>query len=266
MHLKKILLIMIILLAFLGIIYSASHFFTWNQENAQIKEELQEIESIVNVKEIPVNLEDEQTVNPPSESTSDYWEYINLPLIEVDFTNLSLKNSDTVAFLKVNGTNINYPVVQTNDNDFYLTHSFNKDKNNGGWVFMDYRNSLDKLDDNTIIYAHGRNNQTMFGSLKNIFQNSWYENTQNYVVYLATSTKTMLWQVFSVYQIPTENYYLTSNFATKDDYQKFIDVITARSKYDFKANVDVNDKILTLSTCYDNTKKIVLHAKLIKQK
>ena len=64
-------------------------------------------------------------------------------------------------------TNINYPVVQTNDNEYYLGRAFDKSKNDAGWVFMDYRNDVNNLSDNTIIYGHGRLDKTVFGSLKN---------------------------------------------------------------------------------------------------
>ena len=104
----------------------------------------------------------------------------------------------------------------------------------------------------------------MFGSLKNVFKSDWYNKTDNYVVYLSTPKKNMLWQIFSVYKIKTETYYLTSSFASDESYQKFINTIKERSKYNFNTNVTTNDRILTLSTCYNSSEKVVLHAKLIK--
>ena len=62
-------------------------------------------------------------------------------LIDVDFTELKQTNSDVIGWIQVNGTNINYPFVQTNDNSYYLTHAFNKSYNDAGWVFLDYRNN-----------------------------------------------------------------------------------------------------------------------------
>lgn len=105
----------------------------------------------------------------------------------------------------------------------------------------------------------------MFGSLKNVFKSNWYQNTKNYIVHISTPTQNTLWQVFSVYHIPTETYYLTSNFGSKESHQKFIDTIIKRSRYNFNTEVNCDDKILTLSTCYNNNEKVVLHAKLIKQ-
>jgi len=76
----------------------------------------------------------------------------------------------------------------------------------------------------------------------------------------------MVWEVFSVYKIPTETYYLTSSFGTKESHQEFINTVKNRSLYDFAVDVSIDDKILTLSTCYNNAEKVVLHAKLIERR
>lgn len=255
--------ILFITISGIFITLSTVKILSWNKDNQETGKQLNKINKEIEIKEEEeVNTE---MINAPDEKDSDYWKYIELPLISVDFDELKKENEDTVAFLKVNGTNINYPVVQTTDNDYYLYHSFDKSKNDAGWVFMDYRNSVEVLEDNTIIYAHGRYDTTMFGSLKNVFKNNWYENTDNHVLYLSTKTENTLWQVFSVYKIKTETYYLTSSFGSENSHQKFIDTLLKRSKYNFNASVDTQDKILTLSTCYNQNEKVVLHAKLIKR-
>lgn len=243
--------------------YSGFQIWKWNLDNKKTSKQEKEIKDVVKVEEVPASDED-TLVNSPQDKNNDYWNYIKLPLINVNFDELLAKNSDTVAFLKVNGTNINYPVVQSNDNSYYLTHSYDKSKNDAGWVFLDYRNDINNLSQNTIIYAHGRWDTTMFGSLKNVFKNDWYNKTDNYVVHLSTPSYNSLWQVFSVYSIPTETYYLTSNFGTTESFQSLLNTIEGRSKWNFNAEVNTNDKILTLSTCYNDKEKVVLHAKLIK--
>lgn len=87
------------------------------------------------------------------------------------------------------------------NNSYYLNHSFDQSNNNAGWVFLDYHNHLNNLDNNTILYAHGRLDTTMFGSLKNLLKSSWYDNPDNYLIKLSTPTSNSLWQVFSVYHI-----------------------------------------------------------------
>lgn len=269
LKLRKGVGLILLFICFGVFIFSVSKIYIWHQENKEVDKQMTEIEQIIEIEEVKEGDEEVkiEQVNPPKQEdkNNDYWNYIKLPLISVNFKELKKKNSDTVAYLKVNGTNINYPVVQTSDNKYYLTHSFDKSTNSAGWVFMDYRNDASNLQDNTIIYAHGRVNTTMFGSLKNVFKNNWYQNTDNYIVNLSTPEENTLWQVISVYQIATTTDYLTSSFGTEESKQKFIDMILERSKYDFKTDVNTDDKILTLSTCANKDEKVVLHAKLIKK-
>ncbi len=260
--------LVIILICICGLGLGIFNILKWNSDNKELDKQIEEFEKMNIIEEIPGDDDHAEAINPPKEGTteeSDYYKYLKLPLISVDFSELLTKNSDTVGWLHVNGTNINYPIVQTSDNDYYLTHAFNKTSNGAGWIFLDYRNDINNLQDNTIVYGHGRTNITMFGSLKNIFKSSWYEDTENYVVNLSTPEYNTLWQVVSIYSIPTETYYLTSSFGSTESKQKFLDTIVGRSIYNFNASVNTNDKILTLSTCLNDNEKVVLHAKLIKQ-
>lgn len=237
----------------------------WNNDNKDTNEQLKEINDIVEIKEIDDNDNTINTteVNPPNNNTSDYWYYINMPLIDVDFSNLLNKNNDIIAWINLPGTNINYPVVQTNDNNYYLNHSLKKEYTDAGWIFMDYRN--DNLNDkNTIIYGHSRINKTMFGSLRNVITKDWYNDKNNHIVRISTPSNNYLYHVFSTYKIETENYYLTTDFNSNIEYKEFLDTITNRSIFKFSDIPDENDKIITLSTCSNNNYKIVLHAKLIK--
>lgn len=184
----------------------------------------------------------------------------------IDFEKLKNINADTKGWLKVPGTSINYPFVQSKNNEYYLTHSFDKSHNQSGWVFMDYRNNIDKLDQNTIIYAHARIDGTMFGSMKNALSHDWYSKADNYIIRVYAEKKETKWKVFSVYRIKTTDDYLQTSFNKAGEFQSFLDLITGRSIYNFKTPPDKNDKILTLSTCYNEAEKVVLHAKLTSAK
>ena len=135
---------------------------------------------------------------------------------------------------------------------------------------MDYRNNLnsinkiENLDNNTILYAHARLDNVMFGSLKNILKNDWYNNKNNHIIKLSTSKYSTLWQVFSIYHLKTTNDYIRVYFKSNDDFQQFLDKIQKRSYYEFNSPVKSSDKILTLSTCYHDDERMVMHAKLIK--
>ena len=188
---------------------------------------------------------------------------IEIPLQDV--AKLKDDNEDVVGFLQVLNTNINYPFVQTTNNSYYLTHDLYRNSNGGGWVFLDYRNQDNFDNKNSIIYAHGRENHTMFGTLKNVLDESWYQNEENYVVKLATQTQSYVYQVFSVYRIENTNDYIQTEFQSDSEYLRFLTKLQERSIADFQTTVSASDKILTLSTCYNDYEKVVLHAKLIKQ-
>ena len=85
-----------------------------------------------------------------------------------------------------------------------------------------------------------------------------------YVIRISNENKNTLWQIFSVYHIPTTNDYIMVDF-TDEEFNTFIDTIIKRSFHNFETTVNENDKILTLSTCYSSSEKLVVHAKLIKK-
>lgn len=188
----------------------------------------------------------------------------NVEKYNIDFEGLKQTNSDTIAWMKVNGTDIEYPVVKTTNNDFYMIHSFDKSYNSAGWVFMDYKDRFDGTDNNMVIYAHNRRDGSMFGTLKNILTEEWQNSEENFIIPFITENEKAEYQVFSIYRIENEDYYITTNFGTDNEFKKFIDTIKLRSIKDFNVDVSIEDNILTLSTCADNNKyRVVLHAKKI---
>ena len=187
-------------------------------------------------------------------------------LIDTNINSLKQKNSDTVAYLKVNGTTIEYPVVQTNDNEYYLKRSFDKSPSQAGWIFLDYRNDINKLNKNNIIYGHNMLNQTMFSPLTKMLNKDFFNNDNNTYINLTTQNKSNIWKIFSVYVTNPNTYYISTDFSSNDEYMKFLNNITSKSIYNFNETINTTDKILTLSTCTNlNTKRLVVHAKLIYQ-
>lgn len=263
---KNLIALIIFLIAFVFLIKSGVDLINYFIDTNKTNDEIKEIEDVAEIKEVP-DSEETEIIEQPEEipESNPYWDYIKMNLISVNFDELLKLNNETKGWIQVNGTNINYPFVQTDNNDYYLTHSYNKNYNQAGWVFMDYRNDTENLDRNTILYAHGMNNKTMFGSLRNILSSSWYNNTNNHIIKLSTPTENTLWQVFSVYHIETTNDYIQTEFATDKEYQNFLNMLKGRSAVEFDTTVNATDKILTLSTCYNKTDKVVMHAKLIKR-
>lgn len=183
---------------------------------------------------------------------------------DIDFSAIKENNKDTVAFLKVNGTNIETIVVKGKDNEYYLNHNFEKKSNKGGWIFADYKNKIDGTDKNLVIYGHNMKDGSMFGTLKNILKEEWYNNEENYKINFITQKEEQQYEVFSVYQIKNEDYYIKTNFA-KNEFQKFVETLKSRSIKDFNVEITAQDNILTLSTCAnDNKYRVVLHAKRVK--
>ena len=224
------------------LVYSSINIFKWYNNNKENKQIINEIAESV-------------TIN---EDTNEEKKY------KINFEELKQKNSDTVAWLKVENTNIEFPIVQANNNSYYLTHNFNKKYNVAGWIFADYKNKLDGTDRNIVVYGHNMRDNSMFGSLKDVTTEEWYNNEENNYITFVTENDYQTYQVFSVYQIKTEDYYIKTEFKS-NEFSEFIDTITKRSKKDFGINVSKEDTILTLSTCANNNKyRVVLHSVRVK--
>ncbi len=260
-----ILIVIVIIFCIFNILNSSFKIVEWKKDGDDIKEQLLDVLNMVKITEVKPDDENVEIIEQEEEipEYNPYWAYINMNMIDVDFYDLKDVNKDVAGWIQVNGTNINYPYVQTDNNDYYLTHAFDKSKNSAGWVFLDYRNSSDLSDKNNIIYAHGRYDKTMFGSLRNALSNGWLDNTNNYVIKISTAKENSMWQVFSVYHIPTTSDYLKINFNTDEGFADFVNMLKDRSAHDFDTSVSANDRILTLSTCYNDEERVVIHAKLI---
>ena len=223
----------IIYLILIGLlIYSGVKIFKWNKENS-------------NNNNITDKINEAVTVEKNSEGKEDF---------NINFNMLKKQNEDTVAWIKVNNTNVKYPVVKAKDNSFYLTHSFDKSNNSAGWIFADYKNKFDDTDKNIVIYGHNRRDGSMFSSLKNALNPNWYNNDLNRNILLYTENKEYNYEIFSIYKIESEDYYIKTEFNDENDFEDFLNTITKRSVQDFGVNVSKDDSILTLSTCANNNK------------
>ena len=241
---KKIITTLLLYIFILIMIISGIKIIKWLNDNKKSKD-------------IVGKIQDSITINQEINSIDKY---------NIDFQNLKKINSDTSAWIKVEGTEIEYPVVKTTNNDYYMTHSFDKSENGAGWVFVDYRNKANGLDRNMVIYGHNRRDGSMFGTLKNILTDEWQNNPDNLVIPFITENEKFEYQVFSVYRVENEDYYITTDFTSDNEFHNFINTVKARSEKDFKIDVTTDDNILTLSTCADDNRyRVVLHAKKIKR-
>ena len=244
-----------------------------NSINTEIQNEIKENINIITDYEYHVGAYDESkfpteiidkikedgiTYNPPNVESSKF--------LSTNFTPLIEENSETVAWLYVTGTAINYPVVQTTDNSYYLSYNFNKEKNKAGWIFGDYRSDFKNLNRNTVIYGHNQTTSSMFGDLKKLIKTeNWFNTEENKYIYLNTPKASYVFEIVSVY-VTGDNKYIKHGLSNDKTYQEFIDYILENNTIEgLSTDVDIADKILTLSTCHSG-KRLSVQAKLIRTK
>lgn len=230
---KRIFGFALLLISVAALIFAGIRIFAWNDENSKTKELETEARKYVRV----ISGEKEQKEKSRT--------------LDVDFNALKNRNPDTVAWLRVAGTSIDTPVVQTKDNDFYLSHTFDRSNSSAGWAFLDYRDKLGGQDEtlNQIIYAHYRLDGSLFAELYKIFGAEWQGNPVNNDIILATPEGERHYKVFSIYHTNDQDNYIRTSFKTLSDYEEYLKHAYERTEHDFGIKPTVTDRILTLSTC-----------------
>jgi len=185
---------------------------------------------------------------------------------ENDFTKLLKENPDTVGWIMIPGTEIDYPVVQTDDDSYYLTHDYNKAESGHGSIFMDYRNSANVSDKHTILYGHNMRDGTMFHDL-NEYKNLDFLSKHRYIEY-RNLNGIYRWEIFSTYSTNVDFDYLQTEFVSNDVFLSFINNLLTHSQFDsYEMDLKEEDRILTLSTCCNDIEngRRVVHARLIEE-
>ncbi|MER2039217.1 MAG: class B sortase [Solibacillus sp.] len=185
-------------------------------------------------------------------------------VLENDITALQRQNDEIIGWLSLENSRLNNPVLQTTNNEFYLTHNYLREKSRGGSIFVDFRN--ERMNDrHTIFYGHVLRNGTMFGELAK-FADQQYAD-EHPVFHFETNNRKYKLEVFAAYETTTDYYYIETDF-TDESYKQFLQEISIRSVIQMPVDVTENDKIVTLSTCttsQDETERFVVHAKVIEQ-
>lgn len=185
------------------------------------------------------------------------------PSFTVDFASLQAAAPNAVAWIQVSGIDvIDYPVVQYQDDSYYLTHSWDGQSSRYGAIFLEAQNASDLSDDYTLIYGHNMRDGSMFGSLKKYAEESFFqENGGIITIYLPTETRT--YQIFSVrYAAPDDANTYTLWTWQDDRFSGVLEQLKNGSLYDTGVEVSEGDSILTLSTCAGNN-RLVTHAVLV---
>lgn len=179
------------------------------------------------------------------------------------FKSLLEINSDTVGWISIAGTKIDYPVVKYSDNDYYLNHDIERKRSLRGAIFMDYRNEDITKDAHTVIYGHHMKDGSMFGELSN-YKNEAYYNERDIIEFDGLEQSTT-WKIFSVYTYTPQHQFFQFEFNNEQEYSEYLQKIIAESSYDTGVNVSTQDQILTLVTCtYEvSDARFIVHAKRI---
>jgi len=185
------------------------------------------------------------------------------------FYELQAINEDIIGWVTIEGTKIDYPVLQADDNKYYLNRNYKREHSRAGSIFMDYRNDYEMMQDkNIILYGHRMKDDTMFNQLKRYVDKEFFDSHP--IVLFDTLYDRFDAEIFSVYRTTTDFDYIKTDFESDEEFQEFLDIIQEKSLHQSDVAVTKDDKILTLSTCdymLDPDKgRLVVHAKLVERK
>ena len=184
--------------------------------------------------------------------------------LNVDFDSLKKTNKDVVGWIQFETFNLSYPIVKDSGDNYYLTHTFKKQKNSSGAIFIGPSNSSNFRDTNTIVYGHNMKNGSMFGLLGRYKQKSYFQSNQYFRIY--TPNETQRYQIFSVYKAPVNgSAYSIWKRTGGSEYTNWLKELKKNSMYDTGVSVSEYDTIVTLSTCVsgEDSKRLVVQAKRI---
>jgi len=171
-------------------------------------------------------------------------------LKNMDFAALREVNSDVLGWILIPWTKVSYPLVQTEDNDYYLNHTWRKSRSAVGSIYLECRNSSDLSDFNTIIYGHRMKNGSMFASLKYYGQQSYWQEHPK--IYIMDDNGMHTYEIFSAYEAGVTQDTYRLKFENETEKQNFIDFCVSQSVIETGVVPATTDRILTLSTCTGN--------------
>ncbi len=248
MKLKNIVRVIIFILALSTMTYSGSQLFSIYSEYKVGDEVYEDFADQFLYIEEKDKKSDKNSIYKPDNSSHDAKDRMNDDdiNINIDFDSLEATNKDVVGWIYSENSPINYPIVQSGDNDYYLRKMIDGSYNNAGSIFMDFRNNRDFTDLNTIIYGHNMKNGSMFGTLDKYKSQEYYE--EHPVIYLITPEQTYKIELFAgivthdssnVYHIPQKH----------EDLKTLYNELINKSTFTSSVSLDERDRIITLSTC-----------------
>lgn len=244
--------IILALLIILSLIYIV-RFFVSKKQSIQESQLLDTIE----ISENQVKKENEVTKETVNESLRENVEETNNQDFEriLKVEKLQEENSDIVGWLEIEGTSINYPVLQGIDNEYYMTHNYKKQKSKNGSIFLtkDYDWSIPSS--NLLIYGHNLNNGTMFQELLKYAKEEFYK--EHPTIRFTTNKEDAEYEIISVFKSRVYykseknvfRYYFFVNAKSEAEYNEFVQNAKKASLYNIDATAQYGDQLITLSTC-----------------
>lgn len=188
--------------------------------------------------------------------------------IPIDFAALQQQNPDVYAWIQVPGTEVDYPILQSsNDNTYYLNHTIDGEEKKEGAIFTENYNTKTFEDPNTVIYGHDMKNGSMFQSIHKYMDRSFFDNNRYIVIYMPDQI--LHYKIFAAYLTDNKHLLMNYNFWSKDEYQQYLNSIFSmrdmNAFIDTSTEVTTEDKIITLSTCYAgiSTQRYLVQAVLV---
>lgn len=189
--------------------------------------------------------------------------------VPIDFAALQAQNPETYAWIRIPGTTVDYPILQSESDDlYYLSHSVEKAADPAGAIFTQKGyNSKDMNDPNTLIYGHNMRSQTMFHDLHAYEDRAFFDNNREVIIYLPGEIRT--YRIFAAYLYDDRHILHSFDFQNKEVYQEYLNSIYAmrdmKTFVDTEMEVTAEDKIITLSTCdtVDQNSRYLVQAVLV---
>ncbi|MCR1898234.1 class B sortase [Irregularibacter muris] len=179
---------------------------------------------------------------------------------EEGFKKLQGENQNIIGWIEIEGTKIDYPIVQGEDNDFYLTHDVEGKKSIHGSIFMDYRNDFSK-DQNLIVYGHHMKDGTMFENLVQYKNKDFFDENREFDINLLGEKST--YEIFAISVLSGNEDYLKTSFSSKEEFLAHIQKLKDNAKFYRDIAFAGEEEIITLSTCSYEFKeaRTVVHAR-----
>ena len=222
----------------------------------QEAEELVQLPDLETIETVPV--EEKPVEQQPAASESAAAEepapvYIDpyaQALADMDFVALREQNTDVLGWIVIPNTKVSYPLVQGEDNDYYLNHTWRKTRSVVGAIFVEQQSSADLTDFNTIIYGHRMNNRSMFGRLLDYKKQSYWQDHPR--LYITDDSGTHTYEIFAAYEAAVGSTPYCIRFSNDTKKQTFINYGLEHSVIETGVVPEVTDRIVTLSTCTGN--------------